>query len=169
MSSPPWRGERGVDAVLDRWLASSWVKPCFCADEKRAPTDGSYAGIPAELAPELARALENRGISRLYSHQASAFEHARAGHHVVIATPTASGKSLAFTYRFCKPSGTIRRPAPSISIRRRRSRAIKRRAYAICSWQPDSARAPSCTTATPQRMRGARRGNAPVSYSPTRT
>ena len=39
--------------------------------------------------------LEKRGI-RLYAHQALATDHIRAGHSVVVATPTASGKSLIY-------------------------------------------------------------------------
>jgi DEAD/DEAH box helicase domain-containing protein len=42
------------------------------------------------------RALESRGVNHLYKHQAEAFEATRRGEHVVIATPTASGKSLCF-------------------------------------------------------------------------
>jgi DEAD/DEAH box helicase domain-containing protein len=41
-------------------------------------------------------ALRARGIERLYAHQSQAYEAARTGRHVVIATPTASGKSLCF-------------------------------------------------------------------------
>ena len=39
--------------------------------------------------------LEERGV-RLYSHQSLATDHIRAGHSVVAATPTASGKSLIY-------------------------------------------------------------------------
>lgn len=41
-------------------------------------------------------ALETMGINRLYSHQAEAANHIRAGRDVVIATPTASGKTLCY-------------------------------------------------------------------------
>ena len=40
--------------------------------------------------------LARQGISRLYAHQARAVDQARAGRHVVVATPTASGKSLVY-------------------------------------------------------------------------
>jgi DEAD/DEAH box helicase domain-containing protein len=104
MPAPPWKAEVGVGAVLDRWLASSWVKPCFCADETLPGAEGQFAPIPAFLAPALRGALEARGVSRLYSHQAQAVAAATAtergssgpGKHVVIATPTASGKSYCF-------------------------------------------------------------------------
>jgi DEAD/DEAH box helicase domain-containing protein len=99
MPSPPWKapsGGTGVEAVLARWLASSWVKPCFCADETLEGTGGSYAPLPSHLAPGLVRAMRERGIDRLYAHQAQAIGAARAGKHLAIATPTASGKSLCF-------------------------------------------------------------------------
>ena len=48
------------------------------------------------LDPALSRALHAAGIDALYRHQADALDAARQGRHVVIATGTASGKSLAF-------------------------------------------------------------------------
>jgi DEAD/DEAH box helicase domain-containing protein len=52
--------------------------------------------MPAAIDPRLRRALEKRGIARLYSHQAEAFERVDAGRNVVIVTPTASGKTLCY-------------------------------------------------------------------------
>ena len=43
-----------------------------------------------------ARARSDRGIHRLYSHQAEAFELIRADRNVVVVTPTASGKTLCY-------------------------------------------------------------------------
>jgi len=57
---------------------------------------GAFTPLPDALAPEVARALRARGIERLYAHQTRAIQAAVAGQHVVIATPTASGKSVAF-------------------------------------------------------------------------
>jgi DEAD/DEAH box helicase domain-containing protein len=96
MPDAPWARPRGVASVLDRWLASSWVKPCFCADETFGPRDGSYAEIPSVLGPGVVGALRDRKVGRLYSHQAKAIESAVGGRHVVVSTPTASGKSLCF-------------------------------------------------------------------------
>ena len=50
-----------------------------------------------DLEPRLASALADRGIDELYEHQAEAIEAVRDGDDVVVATPTASGKSLAYT------------------------------------------------------------------------
>ena len=55
-----------------------------------------FAPLPADLRPELADALAGRGICRLYTHQAEAYAHVRAGGHLVVVTPTASGKTLCY-------------------------------------------------------------------------
>ncbi|WP_437493345.1 DEAD/DEAH box helicase [Sorangium sp. So ce1014] len=109
MPSPPWKIETGVETVISSWLASGYVRPCFAADRELPPAEARTAAMPEALSPALRGALERRGISRLYDHQARAFtaaraprgagaaeEPARAGRHVVVATPTASGKSLCF-------------------------------------------------------------------------
>jgi len=54
-----------------------------------APED---AGLPAPLTA----ALKRQGISRLYRHQAEALAAIRAGQNVLVATPTASGKTLIY-------------------------------------------------------------------------
>ncbi|MFN8106015.1 MAG: DEAD/DEAH box helicase [Acidimicrobiia bacterium] len=59
----------------------------------RAATPGD---IPADLPPTVTAALERRGISGLWSHQSEAVDHVRARRSVVVATGTASGKSLAY-------------------------------------------------------------------------
>ncbi|SDR14530.1 DEAD/DEAH box helicase domain-containing protein [Pseudoxanthomonas sp. CF385] len=59
--------------------------------------EGRYADLPDDLPPSLSAALRARGIGRLYSHQAEAWQAAQAGKHLAIVTPTASGKSLCYT------------------------------------------------------------------------
>ena len=58
--------------------------------------DGHFAALPADLHPQLATALAGRDITRLYTHQAAAWEAVQAGRHTVIVTPTASGKTLCY-------------------------------------------------------------------------
>lgn len=58
--------------------------------------DGVYSDYPADLLPEIQTYLHERGISRLYCHQAEMFEQASAGKNIVITTSTASGKTLSF-------------------------------------------------------------------------
>jgi DEAD/DEAH box helicase domain-containing protein len=52
--------------------------------------------FPGGLNPRVRTALEARGLSDLYRHQAEAFEAASRGEHLVVSTGTASGKTLAF-------------------------------------------------------------------------
>ena len=57
---------------------------------------GRYEDYPSDLDPRLATALGKRGVAKLYEHQARVWAAARAGRHVLVATPTASGKSLCY-------------------------------------------------------------------------
>lgn len=93
--------------MIRQWLASNTVRPCLAADRLFGATEGQRADLPAGLAPELRSSLHKRGITALYSHQARAFELACdardrktqsgvAPRAIVLATPTASGKSLCF-------------------------------------------------------------------------
>ena len=62
-----------------------------------AGQEGDYADLPADVPPALAAALRARGMDRLYRHQAEAWAATRRGENLVVATPTASGKSLCYT------------------------------------------------------------------------
>jgi len=59
-------------------------------------TSAVFAPLPSDLRPELVAALAGRGIERLYSHQAEAYTAVRNGRHLVVVTPTASGKTLCY-------------------------------------------------------------------------
>jgi DEAD/DEAH box helicase domain-containing protein len=59
------------------------------------PREATLVRMP-DLEPELSGALREMGASRLYSHQLEAYERVRAGENVVVATATASGKSLCY-------------------------------------------------------------------------
>ncbi|HSC85739.1 MAG TPA: DEAD/DEAH box helicase [Polyangiaceae bacterium] len=95
MPAPPWDQNRGLAAVTSRWLSDGTVRPCLAAERTLPPRQAELAPLPA-LLPGLVRALERRGIQQLYRHQREAVDAALAGRHVVVATPTASGKSLCF-------------------------------------------------------------------------
>ncbi|MFC1747837.1 DEAD/DEAH box helicase [Pseudomonadota bacterium] len=57
---------------------------------------GVYAALPYDMDLRLRRALETRGVDQLYSHQAAAWSAVRQGKHIVVVTPTASGKTLCY-------------------------------------------------------------------------
>ena len=82
--------------ILDDLLISASTGPCITATRHfpaRAPV---YASFPASLDARLVAALRARGIEQLYSHQALAWERVELGKHVVVVTPTASGKTLCY-------------------------------------------------------------------------
>ncbi|MHC1790976.1 DEAD/DEAH box helicase [Solidesulfovibrio sp.] len=60
------------------------------------PTPAVYADPLRPFPRPVAGLLAGRGIERLYAHQARATDLTRAGRHVAVATPTASGKTLTY-------------------------------------------------------------------------
>ncbi|MEW5987664.1 MAG: DEAD/DEAH box helicase [Chloroflexota bacterium] len=56
-----------------------------------------YTPPPADLSPHVLTALRQRGIEPFYTHQAAAITAALQGQNVIVATATASGKSLCYT------------------------------------------------------------------------
>jgi len=59
-------------------------------------TAADFVPLPTDLRPELIAALASRGVQQLYSHQADAYTAVRGGRHLVVVTPTASGKTLCY-------------------------------------------------------------------------
>src|SRR6185312_4878826 len=87
-------GLSGAIERFEQWMSDpdSPVR----AVRRQAARPGEFIEFPETLAPALQQALVSRGIDRLYTHQAEAFAHATTGRHVVIVTPTASGKTLCY-------------------------------------------------------------------------
>src|SRR5438045_7534370 len=65
-------------------------------DHVVSASEATFAPLPRELNPGLVEALARRGSERLYSHQAEADAAVRSGRHLVVVTPTASGKTLCY-------------------------------------------------------------------------
>jgi DEAD/DEAH box helicase domain-containing protein len=91
-----------LEAALDRLAPGRSLERPDAPDlhvtavRRMAPVPARFAAFPAELDARLRQALEARGMSRLYTHQAEAIGHALSGRNVVITTPTASGKTLCY-------------------------------------------------------------------------
>src|SRR5438046_6361947 len=82
--------------ILDDLLTSPSTGPCITATRHFAPRPPVLVPFPPSLDPRIADALRARGIHELYSHQAQSWELIEKGHHVVVVTPTASGKTLCY-------------------------------------------------------------------------
>ncbi len=93
----PDKKEPALEAALTRFQ-SALAEPGspVRAIRHEPATPGTYRNVPESVNPALRDALERRGITRLYSHQANAFEHVTTDQNVVVVTPTASGKTLCY-------------------------------------------------------------------------
>lgn len=58
--------------------------------------EANYVNYPSSLSLELSRYLTEKGITKLYCHQAEMFHKAKEQNNIVITTSTASGKTLSF-------------------------------------------------------------------------
>ncbi len=58
--------------------------------------EGQMVDFPASMDTRLTAVLQKRGIKKLYTHQASAWDAAAQGKDYVVVTPTASGKTLCY-------------------------------------------------------------------------
>jgi hypothetical protein len=93
--------DQALTAALDRLTGGvpdradtpdAWIT----AVRRLAPLDARYAPFGDLIDARLCDVLRQRGVDQLYTHQALVIEHALAGRHVVVTTPTASGKTLCY-------------------------------------------------------------------------
>ncbi|MFF2651069.1 DEAD/DEAH box helicase [Streptomyces sp. NPDC058045] len=83
-------------SVLDRLAPGQGRATRITHTEHMPPREGRYAVWPDRIRPEIIAAVQTAGIAHPWEHQARAAEHALDGDSVVVATGTASGKSLAY-------------------------------------------------------------------------
>jgi DEAD/DEAH box helicase domain-containing protein len=83
---------RGAQAILRRGAASGRLTHV----ERIPALPGRPASWPGWVPPELVRAFARAGIMMPWEHQAGAADLARAGRNVILATGTASGKSVGY-------------------------------------------------------------------------
>lgn len=82
--------------VIERLQASPDYRGQVVHVERLSARPPVYGELEAPLPEPVARALDRAGIRALYSHQAEAINRARGGESVIVATSTASGKSLCY-------------------------------------------------------------------------
>lgn len=81
---------------LEAWKKDKEFAACLSSWSVQEEQAGCFVDFPAELHPLLADALRQNGAQQLYSHQLKAWQIARQGQNPVLASGTASGKSLAY-------------------------------------------------------------------------
>ncbi|MBM3696563.1 MAG: DEAD/DEAH box helicase, partial [Actinobacteria bacterium] len=85
-----------VDEVVAAWAEDPDLAGRIAHVETIPSRRAVFADLDPPLPGRLAAALEERGITRLYRHQARAVSLVRDGTHTVVAAGTASGKSLCY-------------------------------------------------------------------------
>ena len=123
-------------------------------------SEARYAPTRLPWPAAISRTLEQRGIPGLYSHQALATDHIRAGHSIVAATPTASGKSLIYNLPVLErhlrdPDARALYLFPLKALAQDQLAAFN---ALTAAWPKDAAPPPPCMTATPRTISGARSG-----------
>ncbi|MCX5123491.1 DEAD/DEAH box helicase [Streptomyces sp. NBC_00193] len=82
--------------VLDRLSRGPSRAARITHTEHLPPREGRHAVWPDRIRTDVVAAIQAAGIDHPWEHQAAAAEHALDGESVVVATGTASGKSLAY-------------------------------------------------------------------------
>jgi DEAD/DEAH box helicase domain-containing protein len=85
-----------LQRLLNRWRSDPTVGGNIELWHEQPARPAHLQPFPTDVHPRLAEALANQGIHELYSHQVQSWETLHAGEHVIVATGTASGKSLCY-------------------------------------------------------------------------
>lgn len=85
-----------LQTLLDFWKQDVDTAPNISAWRTTPPRAAQTHPFPDNLPAPLREALSTRSIDSLYSHQLFAWTHIRAGKNIILATGTASGKTLAY-------------------------------------------------------------------------
>ena len=85
-----------LDSLIRLWHTDPDTAPNFSIWRTTLPRPAQARPFPEDLPAAFREALSQRGIDSLYSHQLEAWSHIRVGKNIVLATGTASGKTLAY-------------------------------------------------------------------------
>ncbi len=85
-----------LTALLDSWKRDPLTAPNLAAWRTLPARAAQTRPLPDDLPASLKQTLIASGIHSLYSHQSEAWLRTRAGEHIILATGTASGKTLAY-------------------------------------------------------------------------
>ncbi|MHC4261506.1 MAG: DEAD/DEAH box helicase [Planctomycetota bacterium] len=141
----PGRGGRrrarralGVEGVLSALRSDPELRDRFVHWHDQPPRPARTRALPERLHPALVEVLGAQGLDELYEHQVRAVELALDGKDVLVATPTASGKTLAYSLpvlqRLLETDGRSRSlwMFPTKALSQDQSAALNRRIEALC-------------------------------------
>jgi DEAD/DEAH box helicase domain-containing protein len=87
----PWAAE-----LLKKIRSRRFYRDQIVHVERLRPQRAWYSDLQRPLPRQLARAVRRSGVKQYYVHQAQAIDAIRGGKHVIVATSTASGKTLIY-------------------------------------------------------------------------
>ena len=85
-----------LQTLLEKWNRDPDTVPNISTWRQLPARPARMEHFPADLPLRLVEALQKKNIHQLYSHQAETWRAIELGENVVVATSTASGKTLAF-------------------------------------------------------------------------
>jgi DEAD/DEAH box helicase domain-containing protein len=85
-----------LDSLIHLWRTDPKTAPNFPIWQIQPARAAQTRPLPGDMPGALREVMSKRGINVLYSHQLQAWDAARAGKNIVLATGTASGKTLAY-------------------------------------------------------------------------
>lgn len=89
-------GKKTLQELINQLKSDDRFKDNISYWHQTPPTEAKYSLFPDEVDNRIKQALQNRGITSLYSHQRTAFDTAYQKKNFVAVTPTASGKTLCY-------------------------------------------------------------------------
>lgn len=89
--------QRGVEAIAKRLQTEFPWKQRLVHWREAPARAGRAEAWPSRLDPRLVEVFQSRGILEPFAHQAQAIDAALRGEDVLVATPTASGKTVCYT------------------------------------------------------------------------
>ncbi|KAK4192002.1 hypothetical protein QBC35DRAFT_512107 [Podospora australis] len=93
------KDRKSIAEIVEELRSSEWYTGQIVPDGHRVfeAQEAVYGDLDFLLSQDMVNALYNtKGITRFYAHQAEAINSLHAGHNVVVATSTSSGKSLIY-------------------------------------------------------------------------
>ena len=85
-----------IGHFLDSFFASRRLRSQVVFQKTLPATEAKWANTQEPWPDSIRVVLESAGITKLYRHQATAIDFIRNSQHVIVATPTASGKTLIY-------------------------------------------------------------------------
>jgi len=85
-----------LDQILDLIRSDPDIIANITHWQKIPAQEAKYVEFPGSIHPDLVQVLQQRGIEKLFTHQASAIDAILDKKNVVVVTPTASGKTLCY-------------------------------------------------------------------------